>query len=903
MSNERSSNNDFIDDPALGGTATRQRSRRETRPRPVPDSVGPSTTSRPKKKAAARPSADKAPAYNMFRDYRVHLAVGLVLCTIALAMAVATVSFIFNAAQDQSVVHGRTINEIVNSGEAVATAGGALGAKVAEWLLVDTFGVASFVLVVYLFLLGLGCMRVRRTKFFALTFRCLFTAVALSVILGMATYNSSGLYNLGGDHGYYINTLVMTYADSLGVFALSALLAGLLVAVYFYPIRSLVQLIGKAFASRKPKVAPVEAPADEPVENHLDAFGTNGADEAVSGSYADPVIEAAPADEPEAEEQPLPGDIAAEEEEVPAPRSRYSAPDASVFDDTMEPAVHPDAPAATAEHELDDTIAAAPAADVPVMPAAEPEVIPAEPEMVIVNRAAEEEPVAPKNEIRNGDHIGMDTLYDVHAEHSRYQFPSVDLLIERPKTFEINEEEQAANKQMIVQALRSYNIEIVRIEATIGPTVTLYEIVPSQGTRIAKIKSLEDDIAMSLSALGIRIIAPIPGHGTIGIEVPNGKPQIVSMRNVLMSRKFTETNMKLPMALGSTISNEIYMADLTKMPHLLVAGATGQGKSVGLNCIITSLLYSKHPDELKLVLIDPKMVEFSLYRTIDRQYLAKIPDEDNAVITDPNKVIATLNSLCVEMDQRYELLQAARVRDIGDYNKRFVERRLNPNDGHRFLPYIVMIVDEYADLVMVAGKEIQQPICRIAQKARAVGMHMIIATQRPSTDVITGMIKANFPARIAFKVTQGIDSKTILDRTGAQRLIGRGDMLILINGIVERVQCALVETEEIEAICHHIGEQPGFTGCYLLPDPPAEEGEDVSNVEVKIDDEFRRCALFIASQTTASITSMQRTFSLGFNKAGRYMDQMQKLGIVGPPNGAKPRSVLMTPDEVQRILE
>lgn len=901
MSNERSSKNDFIDDPALGGTTTRQRSRRETRPRPVPDSVGPSTASRPKKKTAARPNADRTSSYSIFRDYRVHLSVGLVLCTISLAMAVATVSFIFNASQDQSVVHGRSIDEIVNSGESIATAGGALGAKVAEWLLVDTFGVASFVLVVYLFLLGLGCMRVRRTKFFSLTFRCLFTAVALSVILGMITYNSSGLYNLGGDHGYYINTLVMTYADSLGVFALSALLAGLLVAVYFYPIKSLLGLIGKAFARSKPKDTPVETPAEEPAENHLEAFGSNDVDEVVSGSYADPVIETAPADVP-AEEETAEAEVN-DDEEVPAPRNRYGVPDASIFDDNIESGEHSEAQVAPPVSVPADT-GQDPRKIVTVIPPAEPEEIPAEPEMVIVNTAAEEEvPVASKTEIRNGDHIGLDSLYDVNAEHSRYQFPSLDLLVERPKTFEINEEEQAANKQMIVQALRSYNIEIVRIEATIGPTVTLYEIVPSQGTRIAKIKSLEDDIAMSLSALGIRIIAPIPGHGTIGIEVPNGKPQIVSMRNVLMSRKFTESKMRLPMALGSTISNEIYMADLAKMPHLLVAGATGQGKSVGLNCIITSLLYSKHPDELKLVLIDPKMVEFSLYRTIDRQYLAKIPDEDNAVITDPNKVIATLNSLCVEMDQRYELLQAARVRDIEDYNKRFVERRLNPNDGHRFLPYIVMIVDEYADLVMVAGKEIQQPICRIAQKARAVGMHMIIATQRPSTDVITGMIKANFPARIAFKVTQGIDSKTILDRTGAQRLIGRGDMLILINGIVERVQCALVETEEIEAICHHIGSQPGFTGCYLLPEPPADESEDVSNVEVKIDDEFRRCAMFIASQSTASITSMQRTFSLGFNKAGRYMDQMQKLGIVGPPNGAKPRSVLMTPDEVQRILE
>ncbi|MDE6120704.1 MAG: DNA translocase FtsK, partial [Muribaculaceae bacterium] len=504
--------------------------------------------------------------------------------------------------------------------------------------------------------------------------------------------------------------------------------------------------------------------------------------------------------------------------------------------------------------------------------------------------------------IRHGDHIGLDTPYDPRASHSNYEFPSLSLLIERDNNVVINEEEQAANKALIVNALRSYNIEIVRIEATIGPTVTLYEIVPSEGTRIAKIKSLEDDIAMSLSALGIRIIAPIPGKGTIGIEVPNRKQQIVSMRTLLSDKAFTNTKMKLPLALGATISNDLYMADLTKMPHLLVAGATGQGKSVGLNCIITSLLYSKHPDELKFVLIDPKMVEFSLYQRIANQYLAKLPDEARAVITDPQKVVATLNSLCTEMDQRYELLMKAGVRDMNDYNERFIQRRLSPEDGHRYMPYIVMIVDEFADLIMTAGKDVSAPIARIAQKARAVGMHMIIATQRPSTDVITGMIKANFPARIAFKVTQGVDSKTILDRPGAQRLVGRGDMLTLLNGTVERVQCALVDTVEVEAICEHIGDQPGFLEPYELPEPPVEGGTEASGDIGQINDEFKRCALFIASQSAASITMMQRRFEIGFNKAGRYMDQMQTLGIVGPANGAKPRQVLMTPDEVERLF-
>lgn len=528
-----------------------------------------------------------------------------------------------------------------------------------------------------------------------------------------------------------------------------------------------------------------------------------------------------------------------------------------------------------------------------------------EPEVIVVSdsldtSSSEHEPT--DTVIRHGDHIGLDQPFDVNAEHPNYEFPPLDLLIDRPKTYTVDEEEQRASRELIVNALRSYQVEIEQIKSTIGPTVTLYEIVPAQGTRISKIRSLEDDIAMNLSALGIRIIAPIPGKGTIGIEVPNNKPQIVSMRSILESDTFQNTHMRLPMALGSTIANKIFMVDLTKMPHLLVAGATGQGKSVGLNCIITSLLYSKRPDELKFILVDPKMVEFSLYSAIDRQYMAKIPDEESAVITDPAKVTDTLNSLCKEMDDRYELLKKAGVREVEMYNERFRSRMLNPEDGHHFLPYIVLIVDEYADLVMTADKDISVAICRIAQKARAVGIHVIIATQRPSTDIITGKIKANFPARISFKVTQSVDSRTILDRPGAQQLIGRGDMLVMYNGIIERVQCALVDTPEVEAICQHIGSQPGFSGCYLLPDPPTEEGSEIQATDIKMTDEFKACAMFIATQSQASITMLQRKFEIGFNKAGRFMDQMQQLGIVGAANGQKPRQVLMTPDDVERLF-
>ncbi|MDE6207713.1 MAG: DNA translocase FtsK [Muribaculaceae bacterium] len=710
----------------------------------------------------------------------------------------------------------------------------------------------------------------------------------------------------------------MQYSDILGAFGLAVLLFGLLVALYLHPIKKAWAVIARLIPK---KPVPAEQPSDdaEDEENPLDAFATgNEAGEA-----------AAEADfNTQDNDNPVPAEHA--RFMPPAALDDFGEPGEARHDEDVDAVTEASAAAtAPAEEEMSETVGQT------IPEQIEDEAAPAEdtekdayaakgsealtdtaatnadeksadgPELVVVNsgiNTGTTTAAEPRREIRNGDHIGLDEPYDVRAGHSRYQFPPLDLLIERPNSFTVNEEEQEANKNLIVNALRSYNVEIEKINATIGPTVTLYEIVPVQGTRISKIKSLEDDIAMNLAAYGIRIIAPIPGKGSIGLEVPNRKPQIVSMRTILESDLFRNTTMKLPMVLGATISNDIYMVDLAKMPHLLVAGATGQGKSVGLNCIITSLLYSKHPDELKFVLIDPKMVEFSLYSAIDRQYLAKIPEEESAVITDPNKALDTLNSLCVEMDDRYQLLRTACVRSLEEYNAKFCNRMLSPEQGHRFLPYIVMIVDEYADLVVTAGNDISKPICRIAQKARAVGMHMIIATQRPSTDIITGKIKANFPARIAFKVTQGVDSKTILDRPGAQRLIGRGDMLVMTGSSIDRVQCAFVDTPEVEAICSHIASQPGFAGCYLLPDPPAEEAAEVSPTDMTITDEFRKCALYIATQSQASITMLQRKFEIGFNKAGRFMDQMQQLGIVGPANGAKPRQVLMQPDEVERLL-
>ena len=845
-------------------------------PRPVPDPAGP----RPRRKVRKEKSYT---FIDFLKDYRTHLGVGIFLCLAAIVMAVCGISFIFNSAADQSVIHGRTIQEMVESGDTVSNAGGPFGAKLAELLLVNTFGLGSFILAFYVFMLGLAVMRVHRIDFFSFTFRCLFSTAAVSVIVGLFSMNREGIFNLGGGHGHYINSWLMTYTGALGTYCVTLLLVGLMVAVFLHPLKRFFALLAKV-SRRKPAQAPI---ISETIDN----------EERTEPSPSLDNLNTPEEEEEEESESFGTGDELDDSEETaeeePANPERSPFMPAVALDDFEVHDEEPERVAAFAA-ETQTPVVSVPA-DTPT----------GEPELIIVNKSAEEEPAEePRAEIRHGDHITLDQPYDARASHSNYVFPPTDLLVERSKTVEINEAEQLANKKLIVEALRSYNIEIQRIEATIGPTVTLYEIVPAQGTRIAKIKSLEDDIAMSLSALGIRIIAPIPGKGTVGIEVPNRKPQIVSMRSVIESKAFTHTNMRLPMALGATISNDIYMADLTKMPHLLVAGATGQGKSVGLNCIITSLLYSKHPDELKFVLVDPKAVEFSLFETINKQFLAKLPEEEKAVITDPQKVIATLNSLCVEMDNRYNLLSAARVRNLEEYNERFTQRRLNPEEGHRFLPYIVVIVDEYADLVMVAGKDVAHPICRIAQKARAVGIHMIIATQRPSTDIITGMIKANFPARIAFKVTQGVDSKTILDRPGAQRLIGRGDMLTMMNGVVERVQCAFVDTPEVEGICDHIGGQQGFISCYELPEPPAEDGSDAPSGDFgAVTEEFKRCALFISSQSQASITMMQRKFEIGFNKAGRFMDQLQQMGIVGPAKGAKPRDVLMTPDEVARLFE
>jgi S-DNA-T family DNA segregation ATPase FtsK/SpoIIIE len=511
--------------------------------------------------------------------------------------------------------------------------------------------------------------------------------------------------------------------------------------------------------------------------------------------------------------------------------------------------------------------------------------------------------IAAEDNILKDDEIDDKTAdfgaYDPKLDLSSYVLPSIELLNDYGnKGIQINKEELELNKNRIVDTLKNYGIEIDKIKATVGPTVTLYEIIPAPGVRISKIKNLEDDIALSLAALGIRIIAPIPGKGTIGIEVPNSKPEMVAMRTLIASEKFQNADMDLPVVMGKTITNETFVFDLTKLPHLLVAGATGQGKSVGLNAIMVSILYKKHPAQVKFVLVDPKKVELTLYNKIERHFLAKLPDEAEAIITDTSKVVATLNSLCIEMDDRYEMLKEAQVRTIKEYNTKFIARRLNPEKGHRYLPYIIVLIDEFADLIMTAGKEVEHPIARLAQLARAIGIHLIVATQRPSVNVITGMIKANFPARIAFRVLSKIDSRTILDGSGADQLIGRGDMLVSLGNDMVRLQCGFVDTPEVEAICDFIGEQRAYPSAYLLPEYVS-EGSDAPDVsDDELDSMFIDAAKVVVIHQQGSASLLQRKLKLGFNRAGRIIDQMEYHGIIGGSKGSKARDVLIN-DEMQ----
>ena len=788
-------------------------------------------------------------AKNIFQNEKINFILGIVLFGIAVYMILSFVSFFTTGAADQTLIEQPRDGELANQNGEFMNSCGSLGAYTAYFFIKQCFGLPAFLIPVFLILLSLRLMKaytsVNLLKWFmVLMIVMVWLSITFAKFLSPLFIDSS--FCPGGDHGLFICQHIEGYLGAPGLTAILALTA---IAFLTYISAETIYLIRKVLNPSKffNKVKFTIHDPSKKEEEEPNPLTTIVEDPDV---FDDPYTETV---EWKAASSPAQG---------------------GEFDDATQ---HQ---AATTQQQSDNNNQTTPDMEVEI--------------------AANEETASGKD-MRGS----IDTPYDPKLELENYHYPTLDLL----KKYEddgkpyIDMAEQNANKNRIVEVLRNFGIEIDAIKATVGPTITLYEITPAQGVRISKIRNLEDDIALSLKAMGIRIIAPIPGKGTIGIEVPNAKASIVSMESVLNSKKFQETTMDLPCAMGKTITNEVFMFDLAKMPHLLVAGATGQGKSVGLNAILTSLLYKKHPAEMKIVLVDPKMVEFSIYSKIDKHFLAKVPDDSSSpIITDTTKVVRTLNSLCVEMDARYELLMAAGERNIKDYNKKFVARKLNPENGHRFMPYIVVVIDEYGDLIMTAGKEIELPIARIAQKARAVGIHMIIATQRPTTNIITGTIKANFPARIAFKVAQGIDSKTILDRMGANQLIGRGDMLFLQGNEPIRVQCAFVDTPEVDAINEFIAQQQGYVSTFELPEPKIEGDGDMgggaNDVDMNhLDPMFEEAARLIVMSQSGSTSLIQRKFAIGYNRAGRLMDQLEKAGIVGAAMGSKPRDVLIQ-DEV-----
>ena len=820
---------------------------------------------------------------------------GLALIGIAIVTIIAMVSFLNTGYADQSILENLKAGEWTNNEQQFQNYCGSLGAIISYWLIAVNFGFPAFLLPCYIIMAGLQLMNAYKVNlwkwFFCLMIVMIWSSVTFAKFL---TPIMGGLiFNPGGKHGLFV---VQNLENVVGPPGLTAILLFVAIAFLTYLTSETITIIRKAlnpigYISNKVKFE---------ITNHDNKAETNAIDEA----YAH-------AAKGQAEEQP-------EEQEEYKDDEQPTVIDLDVAPDKTfsEPASQENGQAQTAETaDAADSQENAAEEQTDAETAGKPLSFLEQQRQLRAARAKQEDEetkaaasealnmdisVAASDEKASGNTVSsaevLNTPINPKEPFTRYKYPTLNLL----KKYEddgvsIDEEEQRANKNRIIEVLGNFGVQIKTIRATVGPTITLYEIQPAEGVRISKIKNLEDDIALSLAALGIRIIAPIPGKGTIGIEVPNANPKIVSMESTLNSKKFQETKMELPIALGKTITNEVFMVDLAKIPHLLVAGATGQGKSVGLNAIITSLLYKKHPNELKLVLIDPKKVEFSVYSRITNKFMAALADEDEPIITDVTKVVRTLNSLCVLMDSRYDLLKKAGARNIKEYNQKYINHKLRLTDGHEYMPYIVVIIDEFGDLIMTAGKEVELPIARIAQLARAVGIHMIIATQRPTTSIITGNIKANFPGRVAFKVTSAIDSKTILDRTGANQLIGRGDMLYLNGQEPVRVQCAFVDTPEIERINEFIQEQPGPIEPMELPEPANNEGgPSGGTVDTKnLDPFFEEAAHAIVLSQQGSTSMIQRRFSIGYNRAGRLMDQMEEAGIVGAAQGSKPREVLI----------
>ena len=792
----------------------------------------------------------------IFKNETIHFVIGLVLVIFSVYLLLAFSSFFFTGAADQSIIDSGNAQELASTNNGVKNYAGSRGAQLASYLINDCFGISSFFILVFLAVAGLKLMRVRVVRLWKWFIGCSLLLVWFSVFFGFAfveQYKDSFLY-LGGMHGYNVSNWLVSQVGVPGVWMI--LLVTAICFLIYLSARTVIwlrRLFSLSFLKRKQKE---EEEKGETPEEFTDSWTAKGKKKPVSvPDVADIKEEEAPVEIPEPIKEPeneITLDLGGVTETQPA---KVSGEEVSMTIETPVPDPVPSFHEKAAE------------------PVFEIEATENDDEY----KGPEKEPYNPRLDLEN------------------YRYPTVDLMKHYDNAEPtIDMAEQNANKDKIINTLRSFGIEISTIKATVGPTVTLYEITPEQGVRISKIRGLEDDIALSLSALGIRIIAPIPGKGTIGIEVPNSNPKIVSGQSIIGSKKFQESTYDLPVALGKTITNEVFMVDLCKMPHMLVAGATGQGKSVGLNAIITSLLYKKHPAELKFVLVDPKKVEFSIYSVIEHHFLAKLPDGEDAIITDVTKVVQTLNSICVEMDTRYDLLKAAHVRNIKEYNEKFINRQLNPEKGHKFMPYIVVVIDEFGDLIMTAGKEVELPIARIAQLARAVGIHMIIATQRPTTNIITGTIKANFPARVAFRVSAMIDSRTILDRPGANQLIGRGDMLFLQGADPVRVQCAFIDTPEVAEITKFIAKQQGYPTAFYLPEYVSEDGGgDLGDVDMgRLDPLFEDAARLIVIHQQGSTSLIQRKFAIGYNRAGRLMDQLEKAGIVGPAQGSKAREVL-----------
>ncbi len=771
-----------------------------------------------------------------FKNEKFRFILGGIIFLVAVYFLSAFISFLFYGAADQSKLDLNWKDLVLDREITVENKAGKTGAFISEYIINKGFGVASFLIVYLIGVAGLRIISKNLIRFRKNFVYSLVTLIWISLAMGLIfTKSEDGSFIYwGGRYGYVLSNWLISMIGFIGMVFLLLVTGITLVIIRFENSYALFKSL------LKPKQK-AEKTNEEKAESELVGKGKEIVlqDKTISKVIEEGDVVKAIFD-PDLDDDDMDLEI---EREVKETR--------------REPLVNPD--------EEDDEL-----------------------DLTVMQKASDDD----TDETYGA---GLED-YDPTLDLSDFKLPTIDLLEDHKSgNAEVTNEELISNKNKIVETLRHYKIEITKIRATIGPTITLYEIVPAPGIRIAKIKNLEDDIALSLSALGIRIIAPIPGRGTIGIEVPNQNPVVVSMRSIISSKKFQESTAELPIALGKTISNETYLFDLAKMPHILVAGATGQGKSVGVNVIITSLLYKKHPAELKFVFIDPKKVELNLYSIIEKHYLAKLPNEEEPVITNIQKVKYTLSSINVEMDSRYDLLKKAHTRNIKEYNKKFTSRRLNPMKGHKFMPYIVVIIDEFADLIMTAGKEIELPIARIAQLARAVGIHMIIATQRPSVTIITGVIKANFPARIAFKVASMIDSRTILDQPGANQLIGKGDMLISANSDVTRVQCAFVDTPEVEKICSFISEQRGFPTAFLLPEFEGDEdGINPGDVDLNNkDDMFEDCARVVVMSQIGSTSMIQRKFSIGYNRAGRIMDQLEAAGIVGPSEGSKARQVLI----------